>query len=357
MTGVQTCALPISVQKLLDAVKANPSKYPSLSTATTADSDFLTNVNAGSAQVGQIYKKPDGSYIKIKTYSPAHTGGWSSWSCSDHWNTTQVDFAGIPRGTTGDCFAGVKITFESASPTFVPATAEKFARNLARSSAALTAPADVYSDYYGDIDEYLKSNSGSLSVIDCVDPKAVDSSPAATLPSPASQAQVTAAQAAALGSNAASAANDAVAVAQRNYDANPSPENAQRLADAQAAAAAAAARAAELQRALDELNEESGDLGTYERDDNIYDGEYEQPEKKELGTLLQSFVSSSPLTGMVRSFSLHTSSGQSVFSAGTVYGRELNFSFSRWEPFLRLCGAALVVIAHGFAVMIVIRGW
>lgn len=350
-------SLKTPVSGVMAAAKNNPSKYPNLAAATLADPDILDKINSGVAKAGQIFKKPDGSYIKIQSVSPAHTGGWSSWSCVDHWNITQVDFAGVPLGN-GDCYAGVHVTFETVAPTRVPATIDKFAQNLARGSSALLAPADVYSDFYGEIDDYLKSDSGSFSVVDAVDPANIETAQPYTMPSFPTQAQVGAATSLYAGQGDVAAANNAVSVAQQNYNNNPTPENAQALADAQAAAAAAAARYAELERQLEELLDDGDGTTTPSLPgESAYDSDFDLPELKGIAGLLTQFVSNSPLAGMVRSFSISTGGGESSFSAGQVYGRELSFSFSRWEPYLRMCGGLLIIIAHGFAVMVVIRGW
>lgn len=218
-------------QKLMDAAKANPSKYPKLNAATLSGPDILTSSAANVAQAGQIFQHPNGAYYKIKDITLGGTNGWSSWSCSDHWNTTQVDFAGVPR-SGGDCFRGTKVRFDPVSPTDVPktqSTPSQFAKNLAKSNAALSSPAGVFSDYFKDIDEYIKDFPGQVSIVDTPDPLNVGTAPNYNMPTPATQSGVNTAIAAA---GARSAAQNAVNTAQGNYDANPSAENAQRLADA-----------------------------------------------------------------------------------------------------------------------------
>jgi hypothetical protein len=360
-------AIKAGIQKIMDAAKSNPSKYPKLSSATSS----AATLTATSA-VGDVLKVGNGSNqkivsIKLNTNTNGYIPGGVSYGYDAYGNAT--GYYGLTPAPPSwgayqyTSYNEVHFTTNTGgvTPPLVPATASDFAKKLANSSSALSAPANVFSDYYGEIDDYLKSNPGNVSYIGSDDPKQVDTGTPYTLPTPASQAQVSAAISAAQAGNATAAANNAVSVAQANYNANPTPENAQRLADAQAAAAAATARQADFQRKLDNVDpkdvNDSANTALSGLTPNQYDGSYDKPDKKGLLDLLQGFASSSPLTSMVRSFSISTSSGQSSISAGKFYGQDLNFSLTRWEPFLRLCGAALIIIAHGFAVLVVVRGW
>ncbi len=139
MLATRPISMRIPTNNVMAAAKADPAKYPKLSAATLAGPVLLDRVNSLAASVGQIYSNPSGSPIKITSYTPGHTGGWSSWSCSDHWSNGQVDFAGAPRGTTGDCFAGVKIRFSVVPPPPPsPATPAQFRTSI--------APAGVVTD-------------------------------------------------------------------------------------------------------------------------------------------------------------------------------------------------------------------
>ncbi|SKA25028.1 hypothetical protein SAMN02745119_03358 [Trichlorobacter thiogenes] len=358
-------SIKAGLQKLMDSAKGNPSKYPKIAAATLSPSYTDLPIGTVMSAGGLRYKITGSSSIGSRfcgsskpTSPPVYAGGYYY---TDYSSSSVLNCSPPYSGFVTMIYPAVQTNDPLSNLPTTPSSISEFAQKLANSSSTILAPANVFSDYYGEIDDYIKNNPGSVSVIASDNPTQVDTGTLATLPTPATQAQVSAASALAQGANATAAANNAVAVAQGNYNANPTPENAQRLANAQAAAAAAAARQAELQRELDNLDpnevEDAGDTALTGLGDNEYDGTYEQPEKKGLLGLLQGFVASSPLTSMVRSFTISTSSTESTLSAGTIYGKELNFSFSRWEPFLRLCGAALIIIAHGFAVMVVVRGW
>lgn len=91
--------------------------------------------------------------------------------------------------------------------------------------------------------------------------------------------------------------------------------------------------------------------------DNVYDPLVIAPDTKSITELMTSFVASAPLVTMVKSFVINTTSSSGVVPIGTIYGKELTFDFTRWQPLLVGCGAVLLVIMHGFSILIVIRGW
>lgn len=138
-----------------------------------------------------------------------------------------------------------KVTATSNVPPPEPVVSQalpyQYANSLANSpsdSLPLPASSPVFSDYLGEIDDFIKDNPGSVSIIEGSHDGVSDSAPPATLPAPVTQASYDAAAAAggasvAAGQAAASSAGS-LATAQSNYNANPSPENAQKLADAQA---------------------------------------------------------------------------------------------------------------------------
>jgi hypothetical protein len=93
--------------------------------------------------------------------------------------------------------------------------------------------------------------------------------------------------------------------------------------------------------------------------DNVYapGGEDDKPAKKVISDLLGSFISSSPLVAMVKSFNITTTGASAIVPIGMIYGQDLKFDFTRWQPVLAGCGGILLIIMHGFAVLIVVRGW
>lgn len=369
-------SLKVPYDKIADAARANPSKYPKLNDAATSiGSDKNLDL---SAKIGDVFKAPlsafdSGLYAnpdvdyKVSSVTVINDGN-GCWGLppTNACGQTGMQWrdAHTVRYGSGSCDPVCAMTVKDFTLVEVPkvprkASGNEFAPRLAKvPPGSLAAPADVYSDFYGEIDDFLKNESGSFSVVDAYDPANIETAQPYTLPSFPTQAQVGAASSLYAGQGDVAAANNAVAIAQQNYNNNPTPENAQTLADAQAAAAAAAARYAELERQLEELLDDGdGAITPSLPGDSVYDSDFDLPELKGIAGLLTQFVSNSPLAGMVRSFSISTGGGESSFSAGQVYGRELSFSFSRWEPYLRMCGGALIIIAHGFAVMIVIRGW
>lgn len=138
------------------------------------------------------------------------------------------------------------------------------------------------------------------------------------------------------------------------------PRLAQLQNDVAAAAAAQTLAATQVKQAEADQAQADAEAATAAPavpDAGIYDSVLEIPVLKPITTLLTTFVSNSPLTVMLRSFNIATGSTSCTVSCGTIYGRELEFSFCRYtEDFAKL-GAFLLVVSHGFAVLVVIRGW
>jgi hypothetical protein len=137
------------------------------------------------------------------------------------------------------------------------------------------------------------------------------------------------------------------------YANDPSAANLAALNNAQLAydaAAAKAAQAAEEKAAADNALSKVPET-------SVYDSTITPPDPKSIASLLGSWVASSPLASMVRSFVINTSDEVKVVDCGNFYGKELKFDFTRYESTFITCGGVLLVIAHGFAVLIVMRGW
>jgi len=90
--------------------------------------------------------------------------------------------------------------------------------------------------------------------------------------------------------------------------------------------------------------------------DNVYDPTITPPEKKSILQLLTDWASASPLAGMISSFTVNTTSPFNYVSCGTVYGREIKFEFARYTDVFQICGGILLAVAHGLAVLWVVRG-
>jgi len=238
-------------------------------------------------------------------------------------------------------------------PSVTPSTPAQFTAAVAPSGIATAA-------YQAELDKAMQDDSYI--------PVFTDDTTGLPFISPSQSTVATPAQISAINSKAEIAEKSAASVAaasaaessaQSAYNADPSAANLQTLNNAKAASAATSLKAAQDTAASDTALADEASANALESSatPNAYDTEFEKPEKKGITSLLESFVSSSPLVGLVRSFSISSSSPVSSVSAGQVYGTEINFSFVRWEPYLRLCGAAMIIIAHGFAVFVVVRGW
>ena len=90
---------------------------------------------------------------------------------------------------------------------------------------------------------------------------------------------------------------------------------------------------------------------------NAYDTVIDAPVKKNITGLLGGFINSSPIVSMVKSFKMTTSSPLADIPIGMIYGQQLSFNFSRWESVLTGLGGVLILIMHGYCVLIVVRGW
>ena len=88
-----------------------------------------------------------------------------------------------------------------------------------------------------------------------------------------------------------------------------------------------------------------------------YDASIVLPEKKSLTSLFGTLFTNSPLAGIVRGFTMSTTGQTAVVDCGVVYGKDFKFDFTRWTSFMTACGSVLMIIVHGFAIMIVMKGW
>jgi hypothetical protein len=93
--------------------------------------------------------------------------------------------------------------------------------------------------------------------------------------------------------------------------------------------------------------------------DNVYSplGDSDKPALKSISNLLTGFIASAPLVTMVKTFVISTNNSSGVVPIGTVYGQQMSFDFTRWENTFRMMGGVLLVIVHGFAILVVVRGW
>ncbi|MDD2540065.1 MAG: hypothetical protein PHH28_03355 [Desulfuromonadaceae bacterium] len=153
---------------------------------------------------------------------------------------------------------------------------------------------------------------------------------------------------------AAQSAQTAADKAKAASIANPTDPNLANTANAlQAAADALKAQ----QAAADAAKAQEDALTPPDTPKNTYDAEITPPDKKDIPSLLLSFVSGSPLVSMVKSFTVTTSDASCSMPIGIVYGQQLTFDFCRYQSLLCGCGGVLIIIMQGFAIFVVIRGW
>lgn len=251
---VKTKAVTVKVdgQKLMDAARSNPAKYPKMSAASFASTvpTNLSGATLSNPADGKTYKLSSTPLVITGNYA-CNISEFNGFNNGRYWICTTPMVSNPIYGTYAE---GYDLTLvatgtPTTSLTYAPATLPVFSSKLANISGTLSAPAGVFSDYYGEIDEYIKSNPGSVSIVDTPEPKNVSTAPLASLPTPATQTGVDAAIAKATAKAAAGSAlqsaNNSVGTAQSNYTANPTPENKLALDNAIAARDSLAAHQAE----------------------------------------------------------------------------------------------------------------
>lgn len=246
-----TAKIPYS--QIASAVKGNPTKYPNLKAAidkSETNECYADDGPNAEWQVGESFEDSSTGYYYTVTgvhntsvqngtntvNKLMNTPTWSS-ALNSHYVTKLYSGSPTYKLVTYLCSpTGTKY----APPRPAQQVPPEFAVNISGSSSA---PTDVYSDYYGEIDDYLTEQGGTLSFIDSDDSSSVDTSPPFVVPPMpslhefiASQSTRDALQAsgAALDSArlAVTAAQGAVDTARANYDLSGSPSDAQKLADA-----------------------------------------------------------------------------------------------------------------------------
>lgn len=188
----------ITYDEVKTAVAANPSKYPklssSLSTVTNTTSDDIISsprlLNENSTISGIKYL--DGGYVNgLVQVGPAYSSYHNSTSCAPFYNSgvfvALSDYSGTPsNGTCTDgspSRSGTEVLYRPSSIVTTPstlvydATPAQFAQKISNSSLPLSAPANVYSDYYGEIDDFIRSNPNVVHYKDSSDSSSVDTAP------------------------------------------------------------------------------------------------------------------------------------------------------------------------------------
>lgn len=354
---------------------ASKAKYPNLKNALEGLPEGKASANpAAPSPVGSYVKTDSGVWYQITSVCTAC--GYSTNSCQHPGQalvggkfvvTEANGQTGCPAGWTNSKSLSYNVVaVPNNQPPLVAKTNPEVAKKLANSPTNLTLPADVYSDVYGqEIDDFIKDNPNVVHYED----DAGNAANAAEI-AHATQAEIDRAQqfqkqqeAVTAAENAATSARGRATSARAAADANPGDSGLAAAAAAAEAAAdaaeAAAARArAEYEQYKEQQQKEDEELEVPTiPDSGGYDSNITPPDKKSIPELLTEWGEQSPLAGMVRSFTIETSSPVTSVSCGTYFGQEIKFDFSRYENIFTVCGGVFLVIAHGFCVLIVIRGW
>lgn len=180
----------VTHDKLKSAIDSNPSKYPKLSSAlnsiTITGAFTIDNIKFfGVGSVRQIsstqYFVVD-SIVHVEYPSQISWCNWSAGPIATTYLSTSCYYVAASGSTlNGSFYDGITkyITghFVSSLPSPVSVPPSQFAQNLAKSSSAITAPVDVYSDYYGEIDDFIKDNPNVMEYVDTEDSSQVDTAP------------------------------------------------------------------------------------------------------------------------------------------------------------------------------------
>ena len=241
-----------------------------------------------------------------------------------------------------------------------PIMASGAAQSLSHAMQKPTTNVPIYSDYYGDIDDFIKDNPNVLHFEDGAPADVGSNSPLdLTSASPskiaAAGAAISAGQAAASAEAAATNAGNVFIASGGNLATGEGGDPAlyQKYLEEKAKADAANAEKDKLaSEQLDDTDLTAPDLPS----DNVFNTEVLAPTKKLITELLTSFAASSPLVAMVQSFTM-SASGTGVVDVGNIYGEDFKLDFTRYEELFTTLGGTLLVIAHGFSILVVVRGW
>jgi hypothetical protein len=365
---------------LKDGVYANPTKYPKLKKALD-DSKIVPVINGdiqNPAMTSNAWYKIGSNYHLVTVFNYA----WDEGSNNPFDLKAKVVNGKIeirqPKVPPSMWPYEVKvynaqiINTTGTAPPNLPAPSPTGFGNILRDTEVF--PGDVSDIFSGEIDDFIKDNPN---IVHFEDSSGNDVKP--QIPSTAltqtdannkliNDKQVDARDS---GNTSVTVHNQATQDAWKNYSTNRTPDNltAWRNAQAAAAAADAARQNADAQNTLlDRLKDLLG--GSFENLSSAkssstqgisgssgYDANVTVPDKKSIASLLTQCVSTSPLAAMVHSFSVSVSNPVSSVTCGTFYGKEIKFDFARYESVFQTCSGVLLILVHGFAVLIVLRGW
>lgn len=314
---------------LYDLVKGSPSEYPVLSALTKNQinapvSSYLLNTSDCTLMpIGTYIVGPSDGQIYKTVGDPRYNQHYTAVSNPRPSVTNNSYMMNIYKGTSSywDQYV-VYITPASApAPVYESVSEDQFISTV--------APNDVVdAPYTTEFDKATKAlyDAGKTAM-------QPDADQIKTLTNTVQQDRAT------------DAAQTAVDSAQQNYDSNPTAEALQALNEAKSALEAQKAASAR-----------DNVVAPPVPDSGNYDSGIELPEKKSILSLLQSFASGSPIVSMLNSFTM-SASGSGFVHLGDAFGKSIDVDFTRYESVLGGCGGVLLILVHGFAVLVVVRGW
>lgn len=336
----------VNPQDLKNGVLANPTKYPRLKSAIDAagtgnlgygDPNYATTL----ALNGYTFSY-NGSQYSITGLGQI-TGSYSSYP-SNAWKfngdgTGQLVYQYQPAdGRSG--YATVAFNYK-----FV----KDFPSAVANSPTKITVPTDVYSDYYGEIDDFIKSNPNVMHYVDTANSAEVATAPDYNPPAAPSADQLAAASGASSGLAAADAAY-------QNYSSNKTPGNYAAWQAALADAQNAAALQDKIKNGTEDAIKDQA-TGTVDSGTQDYGTNPDAPEKKDILTLIKdnlaALIANSPLLGIFKSTKLDTLSPDSTLTFKLGLGNATKtIDFAPFSGPINVLGSAILAFAHLLAVFI-----
>jgi hypothetical protein len=400
-TNTATNPATVTTSQLSNAARANPSRYPNLNNISQHDANGLGGVD-DFTHVNSYVNSPSGPrrVTSVTLYGPTSIGtpaGTIVYSGSPagetiySYYTSVGDLGYVPGQST--YMKTVHTVSDVPVPNIVTSTPTEV------QNALITSPTNnsIRDTFRNEIDDYITSTPNivpSTPLPVSADPTAVanaavtaaaaatvtatttntttttNNHTSSTVTATAAATALTAAQTAATAAAATLAANPtspaaiaANATAQSNLASAQTNVTAASNGNNAAAAAASAASLADAENAQKVAEAAAVSTAAETASNSLTPNVYapavdsDKPVGKDIPSLLASFVAGSPIVSMVRSFTVSTTNASGVIPIGTIYGKDLVFDFTRWQSVLAGCGGVLIIIMHGVAVLVVIRGW
>lgn len=357
----------VSQASLAAAASSNPTKYPKLAAANQvagsygAPASTMTQGSKFSTDAANLISGTPGNYtVGTVNYGPAAYADYvikhykyEITGSAPH----QVLWFYYPNPYNSGRTYRIAYNITSATPpSSTVATPAQFAQKLANASSPLSAPADVYSDYYAEIDAFIHDEPN---VVHFEDGSTSGAGNVPLTPPPAATAvQVNTALAASAAANQTAAAKSAYDQAAAASAANPG-DTGLSLAAANALTAYKSAQAlqaqAEAARAQAEQDsEQAGSLAV--GSDNSYSSfsTSDLPVKTDIFAAVRDFLSSSPLGSLIRRFGVTTSGSTSTVSF-QFHGQTITGDMAQWSGVLGAAGTVLLSLTHAYALYLIFR--